>query len=164
MAALPCGLKWRIWPVGLSVVVRVWQVYGFIYMWISRAAILRVFLYFIVRVFYTSKLKIHVWQVTYVSFVSFQSVNLSYQDLGDPFQRKEFQRVLRRLMRCENLQLIENSLQDLSSVLLPRWATFFSFCTLPFQWNLLTLLWRLKRTGDKFIPRENKTISQLHQW
>ena len=50
-------------PPGLSVVFRVWQVYGFIYMWISRVAILRVFLYFIVRVFYTSKHKIHVWQI-----------------------------------------------------------------------------------------------------
>ena len=47
MAALPCGWKWRIWPVGLSVVFRVWQVYGFIYMWISRVAILRVYEYLI---------------------------------------------------------------------------------------------------------------------
>ncbi|KAJ7314697.1 hypothetical protein OS493_039231 [Desmophyllum pertusum] len=45
-----------------------------------------------------------------------ESANLSYQDLGHPYQKKEFQRVLRRLLRCENLQLIENSLQDLSNV------------------------------------------------
>jgi len=49
-----------------------------------------------------------------------ESVNLSYQDLGDPFQKKEFLRVVRRLIRCEHIQLIEDSLQDLSSVYLPR--------------------------------------------
>ena len=53
-------------------------------------------------------------------YIIFQSVNLSYQDLGHPYQKKEFQRVLRRLIRCEHIQLIENSLQDLSTVLLPR--------------------------------------------
>ena len=31
----------------MSVMFRVWQVYGFIYMWISRVAILRVYEYFI---------------------------------------------------------------------------------------------------------------------
>ena len=45
--ALPCGWKWRIWRFGLSVVFRVWQVYRFIYMWISRVAILRVYEYLI---------------------------------------------------------------------------------------------------------------------
>lgn len=49
-----------------------------------------------------------------------EAVNLSYQDLGHPYQKKEFQRVLRRLIRCEHIQLIENSLTDLSSILLPR--------------------------------------------
>lgn len=49
-----------------------------------------------------------------------ESVNLSYQDLGDPFQKREFLRVIRRLIRCEHIQLIEDSLQDLSSVYLPR--------------------------------------------
>lgn len=49
-----------------------------------------------------------------------ESANLSYQDLGDPFQKKEFLRVIRRLIRCEHIQLIEDSLQDLSSVYLPR--------------------------------------------
>ena len=58
----------------------------------------------------------------FFSFLFFQSVNLSYQDLGHPYQKKEFLRVLRRLLRCENLQLMENSIQDLSSVLLPRWV------------------------------------------
>ena len=56
----------------------------------------------------------------------FQSVNLSYQDLGHPYQKKEFQRVLRRLIRCEHLQLIENSLTDLSTVFLPRFVIVFT--------------------------------------
>ncbi|XP_038549745.1 uncharacterized protein LOC119883255 [Micropterus salmoides] len=47
-------------------------------------------------------------------------LNLSYQDLGDPFQQKNFLRILCRLIRVEKLQLIENSLTDLSSVRLPR--------------------------------------------
>ncbi|CAN9511489.1 unnamed protein product [Ophioblennius macclurei] len=47
-------------------------------------------------------------------------LNLSYQDLGDPFQRENFLRILRRLIRVEKLQLIDNSLADLSSVRLPR--------------------------------------------
>jgi len=51
----------------------------------------------------------------------FQSVNLSFQDLGHPFQKKEFLRVLRRLIRCDQIQLIEDSLTDLSSVTLPRY-------------------------------------------
>ena len=46
MAAFPCGCKLRIWPVGLSVVFRVWQVYWFISMWNSRVAVLRVYEYF----------------------------------------------------------------------------------------------------------------------
>ncbi|XP_069547400.1 leucine-rich repeat-containing protein 46 [Brachyistius frenatus] len=47
-------------------------------------------------------------------------LNLSYQDLGDPFQRENFLRILRRLIRVEKLQLIDNSLTNLSSVRLPR--------------------------------------------
>ncbi|CAL8335364.1 unnamed protein product [Boreogadus saida] len=47
-------------------------------------------------------------------------LNLSYQDLGDPFQRDNFFRILRRLIRVEKLQLVDNSLTDLSSVCLPR--------------------------------------------
>lgn len=49
-----------------------------------------------------------------------ESANLAYQDLGHPYQKKEFHRVLRRLIRCEHIQLMENSLTDLSTVLLPR--------------------------------------------
>ncbi|KAK6296227.1 hypothetical protein J4Q44_G00339400 [Coregonus suidteri] len=47
-------------------------------------------------------------------------LNLSYQDLGDPFQQENFSRILRRLIRVERLQLINNSLTDLSSIRLPR--------------------------------------------
>ncbi|AWO99225.1 putative leucine-rich repeat-containing protein 49-like [Scophthalmus maximus] len=47
-------------------------------------------------------------------------LNLSYQDLGDPFQRENFLRILRRLIRVEKLQLVDNSLTNLSSVRLPR--------------------------------------------
>lgn len=49
-----------------------------------------------------------------------QELNLSYQDLGDPFQSENFLRILRRLIRVEKLQLVSNSLTDLSSVRLPR--------------------------------------------
>ncbi|XP_047450602.1 uncharacterized protein LOC125013753 [Mugil cephalus] len=47
-------------------------------------------------------------------------LNLSYQDLGDAFQQENFLRILRRLIRVEKLQLIDNSLTNLSSVCLPR--------------------------------------------
>ncbi|XP_054649613.1 leucine-rich repeat-containing protein 9 [Dunckerocampus dactyliophorus] len=47
-------------------------------------------------------------------------LNLSYQDLGDPFQQENFLRILRRLIRVEQLQLVDNSLSNLSSVRLPR--------------------------------------------
>uniref|UniRef100_A0A3P8TTQ4 U2A'/phosphoprotein 32 family A C-terminal domain-containing protein n=1 Tax=Amphiprion percula TaxID=161767 RepID=A0A3P8TTQ4_AMPPE len=47
-------------------------------------------------------------------------LNLSYQDLGDPFQKENFLRILRRLIRVEKLQLTDNSLTNLSSVRLPR--------------------------------------------
>uniref|UniRef100_A0A3B3D3Q7 U2A'/phosphoprotein 32 family A C-terminal domain-containing protein n=1 Tax=Oryzias melastigma TaxID=30732 RepID=A0A3B3D3Q7_ORYME len=46
-------------------------------------------------------------------------LNLSYQDLGDPYQLENFVRILRRLIRVEKLQLIDNSLINLSSVRLP---------------------------------------------
>ncbi|KAM7413368.1 hypothetical protein PAMA_020655 [Pampus argenteus] len=49
-----------------------------------------------------------------------RELNLSYQDLGDPFQQENFIRILRRLIRVEKLQLIDNSLTNLSSVRLPR--------------------------------------------
>ena len=47
-------------------------------------------------------------------------MNLSYQALGDPYQLKNFERVLMRLLRCTKLQLMDNSLTDLSRVSLPN--------------------------------------------
>ncbi|KAG5837051.1 uncharacterized protein LOC135236380 isoform X1 [Anguilla rostrata] len=47
-------------------------------------------------------------------------LNLSYQDLGDPYQLENFNRILRRLIRVERLQLVDNALRDLSSIRLPR--------------------------------------------
>ncbi|XP_077397430.1 uncharacterized protein LOC144033283 isoform X2 [Festucalex cinctus] len=41
-------------------------------------------------------------------------------DLGDAFQEENFLRILRRLIRVEQLQLVSNSLSNLSSVRLPR--------------------------------------------
>ncbi|XP_078616011.1 uncharacterized protein LOC144884522 [Branchiostoma floridae x Branchiostoma japonicum] len=48
------------------------------------------------------------------------SVNLSFQDLGDAYQRENFIRVLKRLIRAEELQLMDDSLTDLHAVSLPR--------------------------------------------
>lgn len=61
--------------------------------------------------------------------VSPQELNLSYQDLGDPFQWESFLRILRRLIRVENLQLVSDSLSDLSSVRLPRLTPHYPECT-----------------------------------
>lgn len=59
-----------------------------------------------------------------------QELNLSYQDLGDPFQSENFLRILRRLIRAEKLQLVSNSLTDLSSVHLPRLESHYPECTI----------------------------------
>lgn len=48
-----------------------------------------------------------------------QSVNLSYQDLGDAYQRGELLRCLTRLVNCTHLHLTDNCLSDLSRVTLP---------------------------------------------
>ncbi|XP_068825158.1 uncharacterized protein [Capricornis sumatraensis] len=47
------------------------------------------------------------------------NLNLSYQDLGDPYQVKNCNRILRRLIRVETLWLVDNSLVDLSALRLP---------------------------------------------
>ncbi|XP_064418124.1 uncharacterized protein LOC135358660 isoform X2 [Latimeria chalumnae] len=49
-----------------------------------------------------------------------KAINLSYQDLGDSYQQENFHRILHRLIRVENLQLVDNSLRDLSPFRLPR--------------------------------------------
>ncbi|XP_061490482.1 leucine-rich repeat-containing protein 23-like [Rhineura floridana] len=48
------------------------------------------------------------------------SLNLSYQDLGDLYQIENCKRILRRLIRVERLWLVDNSLTDLSAIGLPR--------------------------------------------
>lgn len=50
----------------------------------------------------------------------FQKLNISFQDLGDPYQVENFNRILRRLIRVETLWLVDNSLIDLSAIRLPR--------------------------------------------
>ncbi|XP_037380530.2 protein tilB homolog isoform X3 [Talpa occidentalis] len=47
------------------------------------------------------------------------NLNISFQDLGDPYQVENFKRILRRLIRVETLWLVDNSLVDLSAVRLP---------------------------------------------
>ncbi|KAB1283041.1 hypothetical protein Cadr_000000373, partial [Camelus dromedarius] len=47
------------------------------------------------------------------------NLNLSFQDLGDPYQVANFNRILRRLIRVETLWLVDNSLVDLSAIRLP---------------------------------------------
>ncbi|XP_071076867.1 acidic leucine-rich nuclear phosphoprotein 32-related protein [Desmodus rotundus] len=48
-----------------------------------------------------------------------KNLNISFQDLGDPYQVTNFNRILRRLIRVETLWLVDNSLVDLSAVRLP---------------------------------------------
>uniref|UniRef100_A0A671DQD8 Uncharacterized protein n=1 Tax=Rhinolophus ferrumequinum TaxID=59479 RepID=A0A671DQD8_RHIFE len=48
-----------------------------------------------------------------------KNLNLSFQDLGDPYQVANFNRILRRLIRVETLWLVDNSLVDLSAIRLP---------------------------------------------
>lgn len=54
-------------------------------------------------------------------FVFPQNLNISFQDLGDPYQVENFNRILRRLIRVETLWLVDNSLVDLSAIRLPRY-------------------------------------------
>uniref|UniRef100_A0A8C5PNV5 Uncharacterized protein n=1 Tax=Leptobrachium leishanense TaxID=445787 RepID=A0A8C5PNV5_9ANUR len=48
------------------------------------------------------------------------NVNLSYQSLGDPYQQNNFHRILRRMIRVERLWLVDNALNDISAIRLPR--------------------------------------------
>uniref|UniRef100_A0A8D0L969 Uncharacterized protein n=1 Tax=Sphenodon punctatus TaxID=8508 RepID=A0A8D0L969_SPHPU len=48
------------------------------------------------------------------------NLNLSFQDLGDPYQLENFNKILWRLIRVERLWLVDNSLTDLSAIRLPR--------------------------------------------
>jgi len=47
-------------------------------------------------------------------------VNLSYQELGHSYQLKEFYKVLRRLIRCIDIELMDNSLSDLHMISFPN--------------------------------------------
>ncbi|XP_039097878.1 uncharacterized protein LOC120238278 isoform X4 [Hyaena hyaena] len=75
------------------------------------------------------------------------NLNLSFQDLGDPYQVANFNRILRRLIRVENLWLVDNSLVDLSAIRLPR-----VFSCLP---NLKMLDGILKLPEDSSPPESN---------
>ncbi|XP_013374051.1 PREDICTED: uncharacterized protein LOC102027589 isoform X2 [Chinchilla lanigera] len=52
------------------------------------------------------------------------NLNISFQDLGDPYQIENFKRILRRLIRVETLWLVDNSLVDLSAIRLPRYLRY----------------------------------------
>ncbi|XP_006890450.1 PREDICTED: uncharacterized protein LOC102876878, partial [Elephantulus edwardii] len=47
------------------------------------------------------------------------NLNISFQDLGDPYQVENSERILRRLIRVQTLWLVDNSLMDLSAIRLP---------------------------------------------
>ena len=54
------------------------------------------------------------------NYFCFQCVNLSYQELGHSYQLKEFYKVLRRLLRCVCIELMDNSLSDLHMIAFPK--------------------------------------------
>lgn len=85
-----------------------------------------------------------------------ECVNLSYQDLGHPYQMKEFLKVLRRLIRCEYIELMDNGLSDLSTV-------YFSKCRHLFlQRNHLSDLKKLPRFGRiEHISLQQNNIGSL---
>jgi len=85
-----------------------------------------------------------------------ECVNLSYQDLGHPYQMKEFIRVLRRLIRAEYIEIMDNGLSDLSTV-------YFGKCKHLFlQRNHFTNLKKLPRFGRiEHISLQQNNISSL---
>ncbi|XP_065655008.1 uncharacterized protein LOC100213971 [Hydra vulgaris] len=85
-----------------------------------------------------------------------ECINLSYQDLAHPYQMKEFLKILRKLVRAEQIELIENSLTDLSSVFLPKCRYLF------LQRNLLQNLKKLPRLVHiEHISLQQNNISCL---
>ena len=50
----------------------------------------------------------------------FQYCNLSYQDLQHAYQKENFLRLLKRLFRVSELNLVDDSLRSLSKVAFPR--------------------------------------------
>lgn len=69
-----------------------------------------------------------------------EKINLSYQDLAQPYQVRAFNRVLNKLIRAETVELIENGLSDLSSVYLPNCRNLY------LQRNTLKELKKLPQT------------------
>eukprot|EP01137_Pigoraptor_chileana_P032428 Opistho-2@21779 len=59
------------------------------------------------------KLKLEGWDEA-------EDVNLSFQELGDAYQLRNFMRILRRMLRVKRLHLVDDMLTDLSSVRLPN--------------------------------------------
>ncbi|EDV23889.1 Dynein light chain 1, axonemal [Trichoplax sp. H2] len=83
-------------------------------------------------------------------------VNLSFQDLGHGYQRENFTRILHRLLRTQHLQLMDNSLDDLSKVSLPG-------CThLWVQRNFLDSFKKLPKIPNiKFLQLSENGIESL---
>ncbi|XP_033125452.1 uncharacterized protein LOC117123577 isoform X2 [Anneissia japonica] len=74
-------------------------------------------------------------------------VNLSYQELGHPYQLENFSRIMKRILRAEKITLIDNSLEDMHSINLPICRIlnlsqnyFKKFSKLPKCRNVTTLL------------------------
>eukprot|EP01136_Pigoraptor_vietnamica_P028278 Opistho-1_new@85631 len=59
------------------------------------------------------RLKLEAWDEA-------EDVNLSYQELGDAYQLRNFMRILRRMLRVKRLHIADNMLTDVSSVRLPN--------------------------------------------
>ncbi|XP_072036435.1 acidic leucine-rich nuclear phosphoprotein 32-related protein-like [Amphiura filiformis] len=47
-------------------------------------------------------------------------VNLSYQELGHDYQMENFLRILKRIMRAERIQLVDNEIKQLLKISFPR--------------------------------------------
>lgn len=85
-----------------------------------------------------------------------ECVNLSYQDLGHPYQMKEFLKVLRRLIRSEYIELMDNGLSDMSTVYFGRCRHLF------LQRNQMTNLKKLPRFGRiEHISLQQNNITSL---
>lgn len=83
-------------------------------------------------------------------------VNLSYQDLGHGFQSKDFFKVLRKLVRCIEIQLIENSFTDLHTLCFPSCARLY------LQRNLLASFKKLPRLPNvEHLSLQQNSIQSL---
>eukprot|EP00112_Aurelia_sp_Birch-Aquarium-sp1_P026673 Seg962.1 transcript_id=Seg962.1/GoldUCD/mRNA.D3Y31 product="Acidic leucine-rich nuclear phosphoprotein 32-related protein" protein_id=Seg962.1/GoldUCD/D3Y31 len=84
-------------------------------------------------------------------------VNLSYQELGHGYQLKEFYKVLRKLVRCIEIELIDDSLADLHMISFPS-------CTrLNLQRNFLSSFKKLPRIPNiEHLALQQNNISSLN--